>query len=77
MLASTERIVKEIPNIPVDNRLVLIDNPLKSINLPTREDVDRAWSEEVECRHRALNDGTAILIPGEEVLARVRERFSK
>ncbi|NNJ84688.1 MAG: addiction module protein [Gammaproteobacteria bacterium] len=77
MLASTEKIVKEIPNIPVNDRLVLIDNLLKSVNLPTREDIDRAWSEEVERRHRALNDGTATLIPGEEVFARVRERFSK
>nr|VFK18823.1 MAG: putative addiction module component, TIGR02574 family [Candidatus Kentron sp. LPFa]VFK59901.1 MAG: putative addiction module component, TIGR02574 family [Candidatus Kentron sp. UNK]VFK70162.1 MAG: putative addiction module component, TIGR02574 family [Candidatus Kentron sp. UNK] len=77
MLASTEKIVKEIPNIPVDDRLVLIDNLLKSVNLPAQEDVDSAWSEEVERRDRALDDGTAILIPGEEVLARVRERFSK
>nr|VFJ75815.1 MAG: hypothetical protein BECKFW1821C_GA0114237_108910 [Candidatus Kentron sp. FW] len=56
MLASIEKIVKESRNIPVDDRLVLIDNLPKSVNLPTRGDVDRAWLEEVERRHQVLDN---------------------
>jgi len=48
-----------------------------STNLSTHQDIDQAWSEEVERRSQELDSGTEKLIPGEEVFEKIKKRFSK
>ena len=43
------------------------------IRSSTQEDIDKAWSEEVESRMKNLETGKAKLIPCEEVIEKVRE----
>lgn len=38
-------------------------------------EIDAAWAEEIERRIRDIDEGRVKLIPGEEVLARLRSRF--
>nr|VFJ50502.1 MAG: Putative addiction module component [Candidatus Kentron sp. FM]VFJ51211.1 MAG: Putative addiction module component [Candidatus Kentron sp. FM]VFK08861.1 MAG: Putative addiction module component [Candidatus Kentron sp. FM] len=64
-------------NIPTADRPVPIDKSLGEIDLPTRDDIDKAWSEEVERRCREIDSGKAKLIPGEEVFEKIKKRFSK
>lgn len=77
MSGLAENIYEEALNLPIDDRLSLIDKLLSSANLPTQEDIDQAWSKEVEKRCKEIEDGQAKLIPGDEVFAKIRKRFSK
>lgn len=73
----SEKIYEQAINLPIDERLILIDKLLISTNLPTQKDIDQAWSAEVERRCQALDRGEAKLISGNEVFEKIRKRFSK
>jgi len=73
----SEKIYEQAINLPIDERLILIDKLMISTNLPTQKDIDQAWSTEIERRCQALDRGDAKLIPGDEVFGKIRKRFSK
>jgi putative addiction module component (TIGR02574 family) len=77
MAVLAEKIYEQALELPIDERLSLIDKLLSSTNLPTQNDVDKAWLEEVERRSQDLDSGKAVLIPGEEVFRELKERFLK
>ncbi len=77
MIALSEKIYEQALDLPVDDRLTLIDKLLTSTNLPTHKEIDLAWSKEVELRSRELDNGKSKLIPGEEVFKKIKKRFSK
>ncbi len=73
----TEKIYEQALDLPIEDRLILIDKLLMSTNLPTQEDIDQAWSKEVERRSQELDNGKSKLIPGKEVFRKIRNRFAK
>lgn len=73
----SEKIYEQAINLPVDERLILIDKLMISTNLPTQKDIDQEWSAEVERRYQALEKGEAKLISGDKVFEKIRKRFSK
>ncbi len=42
-----------------------------------QEDIDQAWSREVESRFQQLESGQAKLVPGEEVFDKIRKRLTR
>ncbi|MFN2268078.1 MAG: addiction module protein [Desulfonatronovibrio sp.] len=50
---------------------------LMSTNLPSKADIDQAWSKEVESRFEQVENGQARLVPGEEVFEKIRKRLAK
>lgn len=76
MTAQTMEIMDVVDSLPIDIKLELVDRLLESIT-PRRKDIDEAWSEEVERRIDEVESGKVELIPGEEVFARMRERYKK
>jgi len=77
MAALTKKIYEQALDLPIDDRLALIDKLLYSTNLPTQDEIDLAWSKEVELRFQTLVSGEAKLIPGEKVFEKIKKRFSK
>jgi putative addiction module component (TIGR02574 family) len=77
MVELAKKIYEQALDLPIDDRLILIDKLLISTNLPTQNDIDQAWSKEVERRCQELDSGKARLIPGEEVFEKIKKRFSK
>ncbi|MBU1055066.1 MAG: addiction module protein [Proteobacteria bacterium] len=77
MAELADKIYKQALDLPIDDRLTLIDKLLISTNLPTQNDIDQAWSKEVERRCQELDSGKAKLIPGEEVFEKIKKRFLK
>lgn len=65
-----------VDSLPIDMRLELIDHLLESIT-PPKTDVEEAWKDEVERRIDEVESGEVELIPGEEVFARMRERYKR
>ena len=76
MTTQTAEIMDVVDSLPIDMKLELIDHLLESIS-PSRKEIDEAWKEEVERRIDEVENGDVKLIPGEEVFARMRERYKK
>ena len=76
MTAQTLEIMDVVDSLPIDMKLEIIDHLLESIS-PRNKVVEDAWKEEVERRIDEVESGKVALIPGEEVFARMRKRYSK
>lgn len=69
------QILHEALALPPEARAALADSLLDSLDAEVDPDAERAWREEIEQRAAAIDAGTAILIPWEEVQARLTERL--
>ena len=76
MTALAEKIYNEALDLPAEDRLSLLDKLLHSSNLATQADIDQAWVKEAERRDRQIDAGTAVLIPGEAVFAKINARLA-
>ncbi|MXS82487.1 addiction module protein [Nitrosomonas oligotropha] len=74
---NSKKMIEEITALPVEERVMIIDSLLRSLNQPESE-IDKKWIEVAHQRlmeMRAGSVGTAI--PGNEVFDRVWQRFQK
>jgi len=76
MTTQTLEILDVVDSLPIDMKLEIIDHLLDSIS-PRKHEVEEAWKDEVERRIDEVENGEVKLIPGEEVFARMRERYKK
>ena len=77
MPTATDRVVEDALELPADERIGLVDRILASLNLPTRPDIDKMWSEEAERRVAEIDRGEVDLIPGEEVFSNIRRKYAR
>jgi putative addiction module component (TIGR02574 family) len=77
MVTTNDRVIEEALSLPADVRLCLVEKLLASLNLPINEEIDRLWAEEAELRLSQIEEGTAKLIPGEKVFAKIRKKHGK
>ena len=77
MIELSEKIYEQALDLPINDRLILIDKLLISTTLPAQNDIDQAWVQEVERRCQEVDNGTAKLIPGEEVFEKIKKKISK
>ena len=75
-MPSTEEIIALAESLPVEERAVVVDALLRTLNPPDHE-VDRKWADVAKRRLAELRSGRSKPMPGEEALARARERFAK
>ena len=73
-MPSAEEIIKEAESLPVEDRAIVVDSLLRTLNRPN-PDVDRKWVEVAKRRLAELRSGRVQPISGDEVFARVRDRF--
>jgi putative addiction module component (TIGR02574 family) len=74
-LGSLESLLKAALALSPAERAMLVDYLLDSLDGTSQEEIDSVWREEIERRIRAIDEGSVDLIPGEEVLAKLRSRF--
>jgi putative addiction module component (TIGR02574 family) len=77
MATTTDRVIEDALSLPADVRLSLVEKLLTSLNLPIDEEIDRLWAKEAELRLSQIEEGTAKLVPGEEVFAKIRTKYGK
>ena len=68
--------IEESESLPIEERAVVIDSLLRSMN-PSSAEIDREWVKVAKRRLAELRSGAVKPIPGNEVFAKVRERFEK
>ncbi|MBI2267573.1 MAG: addiction module protein [Armatimonadetes bacterium] len=69
-------IIEEAESLPVEERVIVVDSLLRTLNPPDAE-IDKEWVKIATRRLAELRSGSAKPIPGDEVFARLRERFEK
>jgi len=71
----TSELIREANSLPVEDRVMVVDSLLKSLNPPDAE-IDRKWAEVARRRLTELRSGALEAIPGDEVFARIWSRFA-
>ena len=71
----TTDILNEAISLPVEERVILVDSLLKTLNSPS-PNIDKLWAEIAQRRLQELRSGEVKAVPGDEVFKRIWERFS-
>ena len=71
-----KEIIQEAESLPVEERAMVIDSLLKTLNPPLAE-IDAEWTKVARRRLSELRAGSVKAVPGDEVFSKIRERFDK
>lgn len=75
MNTSIVNITDEVLHLPVEARIALVGELLKSLNAQTDHQIDTLWIAETEKRAQELDSGMVQPLDGEAVFAEVRLRL--
>ncbi len=71
----TDRLIEELSSLPVEERVRVVDRVLRSLNPPDSES-HKKWAEVAKRRLAEIQQGQTQPVPGDEVFARIWNRFS-
>jgi putative addiction module component (TIGR02574 family) len=74
-MSSTAEIIDEVTSLPVEERALVVDSLLRTLNPPDPE-IDKKWVVVAKRRLEELRSGRVKPVPGEEVFAKLRQRFA-
>ena len=77
MAANFDDIMKDALSLPPGARAMLADHLLESLDAENQKRIDAIWAEEAERRAKAIDEGRAKLIPGEQVMSELRARVKE
>lgn len=75
MALSTLDLEEQALLLPTEERALLAEKLLMSLNFPVDPDIEAAWIAEAEKRRNAVLAGTSQAIPLEEALTKIRSRI--
>lgn len=75
-MRATKEIIEEAESLPVEERVIVIDSLLRTIN-PPLADAEIEWMNVAKRRLAELRSGQVKAVPGNEVFSRIRNRFEK
>ncbi len=70
-----EKVISNVLTLPGPLRAQLAEVLLESLDYDDDFPISQEWRREIERRCREIDDGTAKLIPAEQVFAEIRERL--
>jgi len=73
---TTKKIIDEALSLPVEERALLADSLLRSLNMPD-SGIDKKWAEIAKKRLHQLRSGQVTPIPGNEVFEKALKRSAK
>jgi putative addiction module component (TIGR02574 family) len=77
MAVIADKVFDEALALPADARVSLVEKLLTSLNLPSATEIDRQWAKEAERRVAQIDSGKVQLIPGEQVFAKIRNKYKR
>ncbi len=72
MVAITSKILDDALSLPVEERVILVEGLLNSLNLPLQPDIECKWQQEAERRLSQIESGEVATVPFEDVMAKIR-----
>lgn len=73
---NTKELIEQAIALPVEERALVVDSLLRSLN-PPQSEIDAQWATEAKHRLSELRSGKIEAVPGEAVFERVWERFKR
>lgn len=73
---TTKKIIEEALSLPIEERALLADSLLRSLNMPN-SGIDAKWTDTAKKRLQELRSGKVKPIPGDDVFERAFKRFAK
>ena len=73
---NTKELIDEAVSLPVEERALVIDSLLRSLNQPESE-IDKKWAAVAKRRLAELRSGSIEAIPGQDVFDKIWKRFEK
>ena len=73
-MLNTKEIIKEAESLPVEERAIVVDSLLRTLNPPDPK-VDQKWAKVAKQRLAEMRSGRVKPVPGDQVFTRVRERY--
>lgn len=77
MAHPVEKIEEEIRSLSTAEKMQLLRLLIAELDAPADADVERAWLEEAQRRHRELVEGKVQGVPGERVFEKLRARLRR
>ena len=71
----TKDLIAEAVSLPVEERSMIVDSLLKSLN-PPETDIDKKWTEVAKRRLAELRSGSVKAVPGDEVFNKIWRKFT-
>ena len=71
---NTKELINEVVSLPVEERTLVVDSLLRSLNQPESE-VDKKWASLAQKRLIEMRNGSVKSIPGDEVFKKIWQRF--
>ena len=71
-----KEIIQEAESLPIEERAIVIDALLQTLNPPDAE-IGAEWMKVAKRRLAELRSGKVKAVPGDDVFAKVRERFAR
>ena len=75
-MPSTLEIIHEAEALPVEERTLVVDSLLQTLNRPDPT-IEKKWIEVAKRRMEELRSGQVEGIPADEVFARIQQQFIK
>ncbi|TFG12519.1 MAG: addiction module antitoxin RelB [Promethearchaeota archaeon] len=72
-----DKLFQDVLSLPSHLRTMLIDELIKSLNVPIQKEIDELWAKEAENRVCDINSGKVKSILGEKVIEDIQNRFKK
>jgi putative addiction module component (TIGR02574 family) len=76
-ISTYEEIMSAAMNLSPNERVMLAEHLIESLDVEDQERINRLWAEEAERRNKEIEDGIVQAIPGEEVMNRLRSRYKQ
>ncbi|HBG95984.1 MAG TPA: addiction module protein [Chromatiaceae bacterium] len=73
---NTKELIQQAIALPVEERALVVDSLLRSLN-PPQSEIDAQWVVEAKRRLAELRSGKVEAIPGEAVFERIWDRFKR
>ena len=75
-LSTYDEILKVALALPHDERVMLAEHLIASLDNAEQARIDALWVQEAERRYKEIEDGVVKAIPGEEVMSRLQSRYT-
>lgn len=73
---NTKELIDEVVSLPVEDRALVVDSLLRSLNQPESE-IDKQWTVVARKRLAEMRSGSVTAVPGEKVFEKIWARFDK
>lgn len=75
MLSKIKELEQEALSLPIEDRALLVEHLINSLDTEEDPEVERLWIAETERRYKEYKEGKVKAIPAEEVFKAVRSRL--